>query len=72
VETTVISALAALAGVLLGGVLARNAEYRRWLRTERHKAAAELLAAGQAMQRNVAERFATTLPDRDAENADQL
>lgn len=52
-ETTIISAVAALAGVLLGSLLSRSGEYRKWLRTERHRAATELLAAGEAGRRGV-------------------
>lgn len=52
-----ISAIAALAGVALGQLLARSGEYRKWLRAERHKAAAELLAAGEAMRRHSATRI---------------
>jgi hypothetical protein len=56
VSSTVIGAVAALAGVLLGQVLARSGEFRRWLRAERHKASAELLAAGEALRRHSADR----------------
>ena len=52
-DAVIISAIAALAGVLLGGVLSRSGEYRKWLRAEQHKAATELLAAGEALRRGV-------------------
>lgn len=60
VSSTVVAAIAALAGVLLGQVLARSGEYRRWLRAERHKASAELLAAAEALHRRSAERLLDT------------
>ena len=56
VNPAVISAVAALAGVLLGQALARSGEYRKWLRTERHRACAEMLAAGEALRRHSAGR----------------
>jgi len=46
----VISVAAALAGVVVGQLLSRSGEYRKWLRAERHKAGAELLAAGEALR----------------------
>lgn len=57
VDAAAISAIAALAGVALGQVLARGGEYRKWLRSEQHKAAAELLAAGEAIRRHSALRL---------------
>lgn len=56
VSAVVISAAAALVGVLLGQVLARSGEYRKWLRAERHRSATELLAAGEAVRRHSAAR----------------
>lgn len=47
VDAVAISAVAALAGVVLGQLLARGGEYGKWLRQERQGAAAELLAAGE-------------------------
>lgn len=41
---SVIVAVTALAGVLLGGSLTRSSEYSRWLRSEQHRTAAKLLA----------------------------
>jgi hypothetical protein len=52
-DSTVVSAGAALGGVLLGQVLARSGEYRKWLRTERHKAASEMLAAAETAKRGI-------------------
>lgn len=52
-----ISAAAALIGVALGQLLARSGSYRKWLRAERHKAAAELLAAGEAIRKHSAGRI---------------
>ena len=57
VNAAVITAIAALAGVVLGQLLARSGEYRKWLRSERHKAAAELLAVGEAIRRHSAARI---------------
>lgn len=51
-ESVVVSGIAALAGVLLGGILSRNGEYRKWLREERHKASVEFLAAGESIRKN--------------------
>jgi hypothetical protein len=56
-NAAVISAVAALGGVALGQLLARSGEYRKWLRSERHKAAAELLAAGEAMRSHLVGRI---------------
>ncbi len=56
-DAVVISAVAALAGVVLGQLLARSGEYGKWLREERHRAAAELLAAGEAIRRHSAARI---------------
>lgn len=56
-----IGVIGALAGVVLGGVVSRNGEYRKWLREERHKAAAELLAAGEAMRAIFTDRAVTGL-----------
>ncbi|HCT79557.1 MAG TPA: hypothetical protein DGG94_14230 [Micromonosporaceae bacterium] len=50
------SAVIALAGLVVGHLLTRSGEYRKWLRTERHKAIAELLAAGEVARRHSAER----------------
>jgi hypothetical protein len=55
-DAVVISAVAALAGVVLGQLLARSGEYGKWLREERHRAAAELLAAAEALRRHSAAR----------------
>jgi len=52
----VISVAAALAGVVVGQLLSRSGEYRKWLRAERHRAGAELLAAGEALRRHSAGR----------------
>ncbi len=49
-----LASLAGLAGVVLGQVLARSGEYSKWLRSERHKSAAELLACGEAFRRHSA------------------
>jgi hypothetical protein len=45
----------ALAGVVLGQLLARSGEYSKWLRSERHRSAAELLACGEAFKRHAAD-----------------
>lgn len=55
-DTALAAPAAALAGVLLGGLLTRSGEYRKWLRSERHRAAGELLAAGEALRRHGAGR----------------
>ena len=49
-DTTIISTVAALSGVALGGLLASSGEYRKWRREERHRAAAELMAAAETMR----------------------
>lgn len=56
-NAAIISAVAALIGVALGQLLARGSENRKWLRTEQHKAAAELLATGEAIRRHRASRI---------------
>lgn len=60
-DTQIISAASALAGVAQGQVLTRNGEDRRWIRDERRHAAAELLPAAQAMWTIFVERAATSL-----------
>lgn len=55
--TVVLGAVAGLAGVILGQLLARRGEDRKWLRDERHRAAAGLLAAGEALRRHSAARI---------------
>ncbi|MGW4295066.1 hypothetical protein ACWEH1_18690 [Micromonospora chersina] len=42
-----VAAAAALAGVLIGQLLNRDAEYRKWLRSEQHLATAKFLAAAR-------------------------
>jgi hypothetical protein len=58
VTVAIVGPLAALVGVLVGGLLTYSSEYRKWLRAERHKAVTELLAAGEAMRRHSAARIA--------------
>src|SRR5262245_23689890 len=41
VVVAIVGPLAALAGVLVGGLLTYSSEYRKWLRAERHKAVTE-------------------------------
>lgn len=65
-----ISAITALGGVALGAVLTRNGEYRKWLRGERHKAATELLATGEAMRRALVVRRLSILSEKKG-NAEQ-
>jgi len=62
-DSTIVSAGAALGGVLLGQVLARSGEYRKWLRTERHKAASEMLAAAEEAKRGVYARSGSKVED---------
>jgi len=57
VAVAIVGALAALVGVLVGGLLSYSSEYRKWLRAERHKAITELLAAGEALRRHSASRI---------------
>jgi len=45
--TAIVSAAAALIGVLLGQVLTRDTEFRKWVRSERYKLCAEMLTAAE-------------------------
>ncbi|MBQ1020660.1 hypothetical protein KBX71_22670 [Micromonospora sp. D93] len=48
-STPLISALAALFGVILGQLLSRSNEYNKWLRTEQHLACSRLLEASETL-----------------------
>ena len=52
----VLGIVGALAGVILGQLLARSGEYSKWLRSERHRSAAELLACGEVFRHHAADR----------------
>jgi hypothetical protein len=57
VGVAIVGSLAALAGVLVGGLLTYSSEYRKWLRSARHEAVTELLVAGEAFKRHSAARI---------------
>lgn len=70
-SAAVVSAIAALSGVGLGQLLARSAEYRKWLRSERHAAARDLLAAAEALRtyavRQIGDRYKGTIREDSAD-----
>ena len=47
--TASIAAIAALVGVILGQLLSRGGEFRKWLRAERHSACVRLLEAAEEL-----------------------
>jgi hypothetical protein len=53
----IITPVVALIGVVVGQVLARDGDYRKWLRSTRHDAATELLAVGEAVREHAATRI---------------
>ncbi|MGW0430944.1 hypothetical protein ACWDV4_00110 [Micromonospora sp. NPDC003197] len=48
--TALIGALAALVGIIIGQILARSGEYRKWIRAEQHKACASFLEACESIK----------------------
>jgi hypothetical protein len=71
VTTAFISACTALIGILIGQVLSRENEYRKWLRSELHGVCAEMLEAAEAAYTTAAMDSAIRgVISRKAENLD--
>lgn len=60
-----VTPVVALLGLLVGNLLTRSTEYRRWLRVERHRACTQLLDAAESAMTDAAfhQAAATSLPE---------